>query len=311
MIRFYQHNDIDIAKWNKCVEHASSPTIFANYELLSLVSPGWCALIRDDYDAVMPLPSRSKWGLSYVFTPFFISRLGIFSRVAPDATETASFIKAIPGKYKQCDLCLNSDNDISLLSENAYRMMVSYSLELNLSYETLFANFSGNTRRNIKTAHKFSLSLTSADILQLVDLFRQNRGKDRSVCFKDADYRTLVSMVQFWQQRDLVELLGVKDENGRFIAGACFLKDYQRRWFLFSGRDTSEGNKRAMFYLLSEYVKKCAGEELVLDFNGSMNPNVARFYAGFGSQKYEFPMLTYTPPSVFAPFIKWYRQKRL
>ena len=309
MIRFYQHNEIDSIQWNRCIEHSSFPTVFADYDLLSLVSPGWCALIEGDYEAVMPLPSRCKWGVSYVFTPFFISRLGLFAATAPSAEKMLEFVKALPQHYRQCDLCLNTDNDVSMLPSDSYMMMVSHGLDLNFSYEALQANYAENARRNIKAADKFALSLTTADIRQIVDLFVHNRGK-QGVGFKMADYETLVSMVNFWNQHNLVDLVGVKDENGKLIAGACFLKDHQRRWFLFSGRDNAESDKRAMFYLIDEYIKKHAGANLILDFNGSMNPNVARFYAGFGAQRYEFPVLDYTRNSFWALLIRCYRRWR-
>ncbi len=309
MIRFYQHNEIDSIQWNRCIEHSSFPTVFADYDLLSLVSPGWCALIEGDYEAVMPLPSRCKWGVSYVFTPFFISRLGLFAAPAPSAEKMLEFVKALPQHYRQCDLCLNTDNDVSMLPSDSYMMMVSHGLDLNFSYEALQANYAENTRRNIKAADKFALSLTTAEISQIVDLFVHNRGK-QGVGFKKADYEMLVSMVDFWNQRNLVDLVGVKDENGKLIAGACFLKDHQRRWFLFSGRDNAESDKRAMFYLIDEYIKQHAGANLILDFNGSMNPNVARFYAGFGAQRYEFPVLDYTRNSFWAPLIRCYRRWR-
>ena len=310
MIRFYQHSEIDSIKWNGCIERSSFLTIFADYDLLSLVSPGWCALIEGDYEAVMPLPTRRKWGVSYVYTPFFISRLGVFAATVPTAEMMAEFVKALPHQYRQCDLCLNPNNDVSLLASDSYQMMVSHSLALNFSYEALEANFSENTHRNLKAAAKYNLSLTTADIRQIVDLFVNNRGQQKGVGFKVADYEMLLCMADFWWDRDLVDLVGVKDETGKLIAGACFLKDHQRRWFLFSGRDNAESDKRAMFYLIDEYIKKHAGEDVMLDFNGSMNPNVARFYAGFGAQRYEFPVLNYIPNSWLAPLIRCYRRLR-
>lgn len=309
MIRFCTHDEIDPIKWNGRIEHSSFPTVFADYDLLSLVSPDWCALILDDYEAVMPLPTRCKWGASYVYTPFFISRLGLFA-TAPSAQLMRDFVSALPKQYKQCDLCLNPNNDVSALSQNSYQMMASHSLAMNLSYEALQAHYSENTHRNLKTAAKYNLSLTVTDMWSIENLFLNNRGKEKGVAFKVADYEMLLCMADFWWDRDLVDLVGVKNETGKLIAGACFLKDHQRRWFLFSGRDNAESDKRAMFYLIDEYIKKHAGEDVILDFNGSMNPNVARFYAGFGAQRYEFPVLNYIPNSWLAPLIRCYRRLR-
>ena len=42
-------------------------------------------------------------------------------------------------------------------------------------------------------------------------------------------------------------------------------------------------NLGGMYYLLNHFIEKNAGKNLTLDFEGSMIPGVARFYAGFGA----------------------------
>jgi len=45
-----------------------------------------------------------------------------------------------------------------------------------------------------------------------------------------------------------------------------------------------EGKKLgAMFFLVDNFIKTNAEKEIILDFEGSMIPGVARFYSGFGS----------------------------
>ena len=44
-----------------------------------------------------------------------------------------------------------------------------------------------------------------------------------------------------------------------------------------------------MFHLIDQWIRHNANRELILDFNGSNNPNIARFYHGFGAEKYEYP----------------------
>lgn len=310
MIRFYSHSEIDPVKWNASIEHSIFPTLFADYDLLSLVAPHWGALIKDDFDAVMPLPIKSKCGVDYIFTPFFISRLGIFSKETATPELLAEFLNAIPKNFKQCDLCLNPQNDISSL-KFPFLPMTSYALQLSNSYDQLHSLFSENNRRNIKSAEKFNLEYcTRVDIQSVIDLFRNNRGSDKSIRIADDDYALFAKMVDFWNARGQVELVGVKDDQGKLLAGACFLKDHLRRWFLFSGRDNANSEKRAMFFLLNEYVKCNAEQDLILDFNGSNNPNIARFYAGFGAEKYVFPYLSVSSSKLWNGLMKLYRKLR-
>jgi len=39
----------------------------------------------------------------------------------------------------------------------------------------------------------------------------------------------------------------------------------------------------AMYFLLDSFIKTNAEQDLILDFEGSMIPGVARFYSGFGA----------------------------
>lgn len=40
---------------------------------------------------------------------------------------------------------------------------------------------------------------------------------------------------------------------------------------------------RGMYYLLNTFINQHAGQNLILDFEGSMIPGVARFFEGFGA----------------------------
>jgi hypothetical protein len=46
-----------------------------------------------------------------------------------------------------------------------------------------------------------------------------------------------------------------------------------------------------MFFLVDEFIRDHSGQDLVLDFEGSSNPKLARFYMGFGSKECVFLQL--------------------
>jgi hypothetical protein len=53
--------------------------VYAYSWYLDIVSPGWDALVKDDYKSVMPLTWRKKYGIKYLYQPFFTQQLGVFS----------------------------------------------------------------------------------------------------------------------------------------------------------------------------------------------------------------------------------------
>jgi hypothetical protein len=117
------------------------------------------------------------------------SRLGIFSAYPVTPTLVKAFIEAIPLQYKQIDLHLNQHNPPLLIPEESI-LLTSYQLDLHAKYETLYSNFSENTKRNIKSAEKYNLRITSNITLdEIVNLFQHNRGMSKSIKIKKRDYR--------------------------------------------------------------------------------------------------------------------------
>lgn len=306
MIRFFKHSEIDKDRWNMTILKSLNTTIFADFDFLSISSPNWCALVEDDYKSVMPLPTRTKLSIKYIYTPFFSNRLGIFSPEPISATKVKDFFDAIPKQFRQIDLILNRDNPCTLIEDKVIGM-VSHILELNKPYPFIARNYSQNTNRNIKSAQNQGLRYEeNANIKNIIKLFKQNRGKQKNVHYKDRDYVTLLKMAKHAQNQGFLESVGVTFE-GKLIAGALFLRDSQRTWFWFSGRDNKHAEQKPMFFLLDEYIQRNAGQSLQLDFNGSMNENVARLYKGLGGQPYEYNMIYHTRDFYLGHIIKLYR----
>lgn len=306
MIRFLEHSEIDKDRWNKTATEALNPTIFVDFDFLSIGCPDWCALVEDDYQSIMPLPVRSKLSIKYIFTPFFYNRMGIFSRKEISPKLVKEFINAIPRKYKQVDLFLNENNPCELVDTKTITM-ISHRMGLSRSYETISRQYSQNTSRNIKSAQKQGLQYSeNASIKEIIRLFQQNRGKRKAVHYKKRDYYTLMRMAHHAYNQGILDTIGVMSE-GKIIAGALFLKDFDKSWFWFSGRDNTQADKKAMFFLIDEYVRRHAEQQHILDFNGSMNENVARLYKGFGGIPYTFNMLHYTRDFYLGGLIRLYK----
>ena len=108
MIQYLQHNQINLKKWDTTI--AECGNIYAYSWYLDIVHPGWDALVEDDYQSVMPLTGGKKFGVNYLFQPYFAQQLGVFSKqpLSPEKTET--FLKAIPSKYRFVEIRLNESN---------------------------------------------------------------------------------------------------------------------------------------------------------------------------------------------------------
>lgn len=84
---------------------------------------------------------------------------------------------------------------------------------------------------------------------------------------------------------------GVYTEHNELCAAAFFLKNNNRLIFLFSGSDEVARGNGAMTFLIDTVIRSNSPGGRILDFEGSNNENLARFYKGFGAKKTTYTRL--------------------
>ncbi len=284
MIRYFKHKDIDKEKWDQCIGSSFNGNIYAYPWYLDIVAPEWEALVEDDYERVMPLVVRKKYGVSYVYQPYFAQQLGIFSRNILTPYKVHEFLAAIPKKFRLVEMNLNVLNKVESDGFKVYPQ-VNHELDLIQSYDALYKNYSTNARRNLKKAKESGSSIMK-DIKPsgIISLFRENRGNDIPN-LKDFDYQRLSRLIYTGIHRGLTQIYGVYTEYNELCAGAVFITGNKKSVFIFSGLNQEGRERRAMFLIIDHFIKENSNSHLVLDFDGSNNPDLARFYKGFGSKE--------------------------
>lgn len=284
MIRYLANTEIDKAKWDSCIEQASNGIIFAYSWYLDSVCEHWDALIADDYDAIMPLPWRKKWGINYIYTPFFLNQLGVFSRqpVAPKIVD--EFLADIPAHFRYVDLSLHQSNLTVGKDFGIERRSIQY-IDLNRSYEQIQKEYSENLQRNLKKAEKNGLK-TALNIRPetVLEIFRKVQGEKLEV-FKNRDYENLLRLMHTLIQRGLGETVGVYSSGNALLAAACFMKSHRRIIYLKGAANEEGKSTGAMHFLMDKYIIQNAGKDLIFDFGGSSVDSVARFNNSFGSKE--------------------------
>ncbi|MFM7217983.1 MAG: GNAT family N-acetyltransferase [Flavobacteriales bacterium] len=277
MIQYLPHHAIDRERWDRCVTASDSPLVYAMSWYLDIVAPGWNALVMDDYRSVFPLPYRKKWGLKYVYQPAFTQQLGCFGEGNVD-----DFLLTIPEEFRLVDLQLNHVNTCHRFKTETRPNLV---LSLQLPIEHLRKSYSENVRRNIKKSHSHGLALDeSVTIDSIIELFRNHKGKAiRGL--KEMDYSTLKLICSEATKRNLLELHAARHPVEGLQAGAVFLRSPHGWIFLFSAVDPAGRSTGAMSALIDRFIERHAGESCVLDFEGSTDPDLYRFYKSFGSRE--------------------------
>ncbi len=289
MIRKVQRAALDEAKYNACVEEAMQSSIFGFSWYLDQVVEQWEVLVLDDYEAVMPIPKRRKWFISYVYPPLWLIQLGIFSKVAVDENE---FLIALFDDYRFVELRLNAGNHPSFFKEYQKDKTLQI-LSLSPSYEALLAKYNRNRKRELQKAVKHDLTEKWSDSPHaLIQLFEKNVGK-RVRHIKAEDYQRLLRLIQHCLAEKKGELLTVYDKDNELVAGAFFLKHKKRVTELVCSSDFSNRKNGANAFMNDRAIFRYQKHFDVFDFGGSSMPGIAKYYKSFGAKDEHYYQLHY------------------
>ncbi|MFZ4521366.1 MAG: GNAT family N-acetyltransferase [Bacteroidales bacterium] len=288
MIKYLRHPQIDKTLWDDCISSSANRRVYAFSWYLDLVSPSWDALVLDDYKAVFPLTHKRRWFLRYLAQPFFAQQLGVFSRDPLSGSLVADFMRAIPSRFRFVEIQMNSLNDCpDTIAEITTRK--NHELALAAGYEQISANYSKNTVRNIRKSRESGLSLTqNTGPAALIGLFRENFG-NREGKLQEGHYDNLQRLISMCLDGQKGFILGVNNSTGGLSAGAFFLFDHHRVYYLFAASAPEARENGAMFLLIDHFIATNAGANLVLDFEGGNDFNLGRFYKGFGAMEVPYP----------------------
>ncbi|MCL2312063.1 MAG: GNAT family N-acetyltransferase [Firmicutes bacterium] len=278
-IKHLSHSSIDFQKWDESVLNAANSLVYAESWYLNIVSPHWEALVLGDYEYVMPLPVKHKFGFSFLFQPPLTQQLGIFSNQIIDEKIVELFIKNIP--YRSYHLNLNEQNSFEkgILQPNLL-------LPLNNNYQTLFSNYSTNTKRNIKKAQQAQIyvteDITPEQFLDFYFLAMNNEAKpDKNLTekiVKTGFEKKKLKLYAAIQGKELTSVL-------------CLLHSDKRLIYLLAASNEKGKKLSAMSLIVDKVIQDFAETNIYFDFEGSKVETIARFYQGFGAEATTFPQI--------------------
>lgn len=289
-INFLTYQQINKTKWDACINASDNGLLYACSSYLDCMAPFWNALVFNDYDMVMPLPSRIKWGIPYIFQPALTPTLGVFgNHLTPEIID--AFINAIPSTFKLLDISFNSSNDFfydrgTIVTRN------NYVLNLTNNYSHIRQNYSDNIHRNITKAIKNNCVLKKhISFDEVADICKTSFPQ-----FTKVETGLFEKLKKVYDRyKDQSETYGVFTKEGTLLASCIFLFFKNRAYYWLVGNTPESKHYGASSLLLDTFIKDYAGKNLILDFEGSDTVSVGDFYKKFGS--------------VLEPFSTWYLNK--
>jgi hypothetical protein len=277
------HHEINRVRWDECISSSKNSLPYAmSWFLDTVTNQSWGAIIYGDYEFVMPISSKKKYGISYLPTPPFVQQLGIFGPQAADEELCHAFIQIALKEHSYIDLNFNWLNSIHQSDSYEITGRTNLLLDLNPGYEEIRANYSDNLVRNIRKAEKSGVRFNTTSIRSVIQLFREDRGAGLAVA-TDEWYNMLDQLYNVATLRKKGVCFGAYDSSGILVAGMFILEWNDRCIFLFSGNSESGKNTGALPALIDHYIQSNCDSQRVFDFEGSDDPGLRRFYESFGA----------------------------
>ncbi|REE80445.1 hypothetical protein BX611_2087 [Lutibacter oceani] len=277
MIQYLKNNEIDIKKYDTCIELSTNSRIYAFSWYLNIVADNWDVLVLNDYEAVMPLPWRRKYFIKYIYPPAWTQQLGIFSSTHISEKLVLDFIKAIPKKFKKITIQFNSENKFK---HKNVTERVNYVLPLNKSYGEIYKGFNNNRKRDLKKAIKSKFEIVKN--INKNDFFNFYLKAEKNYKLNSNQLLKLKSLLDFNDKN--IQVWGIYHDKN-LIAGLLWLKDDNRITNLLPVASKSSKDLGLPTSFLNEIIYQFSGSNLIIDFEGSIIKGIADFYKSFGIEK--------------------------
>lgn len=278
-IHLVKNKDIDYLKWDACVAGSKNPLIYAQSWYLDMVCPDWDALVYGDYQFVMPLNVKQRLGLSFLLQPVYAQQQGIFPEA--DTEIQNRFLRLILDKFKFIAIHLHAGNTGPFPEGFAIQPRKNCILDLSAPYDMLKSDYSKHTRRQIKKAKDNEVFIVKGiQSKEYMDLkFSLGTAKPSQPVMQ-----TLKRIIEYGHGAGNGIIYAAYTQNNILCAAACFLFTQKRATYLNAVSSMEGKQVSAMHLIVDQFIREHATMPLILDFEGSVIPGIARFYEGFGAQ---------------------------
>lgn len=302
MYKYFRNNEIDKKRWDECIMNSPNGLIYAYSWFLDIVTPGWDAIIFDDYNSVMPLPVKRKFGLNYIAQPYFAQQLGIFG--IGDYKLDKKIITLLKGKFLFSIYNVNSNS----LTNDALEMELkpNYLLQLDDTYKNIFDKYSKNHKRNVEKAKSsilhFKDNLTKDKFL---DFYIQNIGQER-FSLPEKQFTIFKEIISDSLKLNYGKITGVYmiDE---LVSATFLLYDNQRIYNVLPISNDKGYKYSAQWLIIDTIIQENLDTNKKLDFFGSKIDGVAKFYKGFGAYSEGYQTIKLYPKLIKPIFRRFFK----
>jgi hypothetical protein len=289
----FKHHQIDKKKWDKCISSSKENIIYAFSWYLDCISPNWEAFILEDknrdYLAVMPLPVKKKYGISFLQVPLFAQQLGIFSTQRLSSLEFKAFLILLQKQFKLIsnypfnttnyedfrnefeEIFIGRDKEKENYSKQNLKKHKNHHLSLQHNYSNIRQNYKRDTKYRINQAQKQNFEAIQKtendDIDLLYDFFEESVFLENGI--SNQAKPTLKALFKILKEKDLAELYYIQNNKQEILSGILFVKSesfYQNtsitKWiYLFNATNPTTKRDESRRWFLDKFIQEKSYQE--------------------------------------------------
>ncbi len=305
MIQFVAHKNIDKHKWDNCVTQSLNQSVSSLSWYLDCVSENWSALVMDDYQAVFPLPIKSKYKINYLLQPLFVRSIGIYSKVNLTEELVNNFFDEIPNNIKLIDFYLKENIPFNKVDYEVTGRKVQL-MDIDLPYEMIKQSYNRSAVKNLRKAEKNELVITDDILPQMIaEQYQINIGAQVQK-LNSTHFKIVEKLMKAALKNKCGISIAVTNKNRETIASAFFMKTCEVIYFSFGSANEEGKSVGAMYLMVDEIIKRYAQQVKLFDFEGSDVEGIGNFNRNFGAKNFVYLRVQ---KNTLPGIIKWMSKK--
>ena len=305
VVNYIKYKNIDKQKWDACVDNAVNGLVYGKSFYLDNMASNWDGIVLGDYEAVMPITWRSKWGIRYLYQPAFIQQGGIFFKTALSEVNIQEVFNTIFTRFKFAEITGNYlNNSLHSIPFLKIDSRSNFTINLNDDYSNISNNYTFSCKKSLKRIKKFGLLYKhSNNFSEIIKLFKNLYGQ-RLPYILNKDYDHFEKLCKEMSAKQNIVIRQAFNTKGEFLCAVILLKDAGRLYNIINCVTAAGKPVKANYFLYDNIFKEFSGKPLLFDFEGSDIQAIANFYSKFNPENHPYPFIKFNKLNIFLKLLK-------
>lgn len=298
-ITYIPYEKINRQKWDRCLVDALHGSLYATTPYLDVIAGKWDALVKGDYEMIMPLVFKRKAGIKYLYQPAFLPQTGIFSSRIVDEETVQAFLEKAFSIFSFAEISLSYPLQTTAFVKNMkVRERDNFIVDLRSLYEDLYKNYLPAFTKSLRRLQKLSLQYSIGEDPKEVTRLFQSLYPEKITGATATDIRKFNAACASMEPGKNIFIRKVYGGDKKLLCAVILLRFNNRLYNMMSCINAEGKKAEANYFLYDKIIEEFAGKGMQLDLEGSDIKGIAVFYRKMNpvNETYNFIRYNNLPP---------------